>query len=213
MRNIYQIYQFFVYLVRKQIGGSLLTIQEAMQALNSGQLDAVETWFADYGVNQKIHDAIRQLRVYQPFTSDSSGMVTYPSDYLHSLGTPFTVYGSAVTNPTFKNEDEVAFALTSKLRPVDMENPMIVNTATGFSIYPQATQVGAYWYLRLPAAPVLGYTQNGREITYDQSTSTQLEFTDVYVNNILARALQYVGVNMSENEISAFANVYNKETT
>src|SRR6478752_2350091 len=146
-RNINEIYNFLVYIVRKQ-RGVMLSIPEAMQALDTGQLDSVETWFSQYGENQIIHDAIRKLRVYQPFTTDSSGFITFQPDYIHLFGAPFTIYGSTVTQMTFPEEDEFAFALTNQVRPVSNDYPIAMNTNNGLSIYPQQTQIGAYWYLR-----------------------------------------------------------------
>jgi hypothetical protein len=66
--------------------------------------------------------------------------------------------------------------------------------------------------LRRPATPVLGYTQSGRTVTYDPNTSTQLEFTDVYINNIISRALKFRSINMAEQDIQQFAQIQTQET-
>jgi hypothetical protein len=209
--SINYVYDFMRYIVKKQ-RGVMISIPEAMQALDTGQLDAVETWFSAYGETQQLHDAIRKLRVYQPFTSDNAGIVTFPDDYTHLIGTPFTIFGSSVTQVTFFEEDEFAFALTNQVRVVSNDYPIVVNVANGFSIYPQQLQIGAYWYLRRPATPILAVTTVGRTITYDPINSVQLEFSDSYINNIIGRSLVYVGVNMNEQDVSTFAEMYNKET-
>lgn len=210
-RNISNLYDFYLYIARKE-RNVLVTPAQFNSNLDAGQLDAVEEWFSGYGQNQKLHDALRQLRVYYQFTSNFAGFVTFPSDYIHLLGQPFTVTGSTVNRIDFVNEDELPFAITSQLRVLTNSYPIAVDTSTGFSIYPQQTQIGFFNYLRRPAQPVFGYTQVGRVITYDSTTSTQLEFSDVYVNHILALALRYVGVNLDEKGISDFANQYNQET-
>lgn len=211
MRNIFQLYQLYQYICRKQLG-VYSTIPEFNQNMDAGLLDAIEKWFSEYGVTQKIHDAIKPLREYQPFTSDSAGFVTYPSNYLHLIGTPFTVFGSSVTNGKFVQETEFAFALTSQLRGIDGDNPVYVDSSTGFSIYPQTTQTGAYWYLRRAASPTLVVTQVGRTITYDPVNSIQVELLENYWNNVLAHALKYQGVSMDENGVYQFAIEYQKET-
>jgi len=210
-RSINDLYNLYVYIVRKE-RGSFVSIPQFNANLDAGQLDCFEEWFKLYGANNSVHDALRVFRVYESFTSDGSGYVTYPSDCMHILGSPFTLYGSAVTNPKYVNEDELAFALTSQLRPVTNAYPIIIDSSTGFSIYPQTTQIGAYFYLRRPAVPNLSYTQSGRTITYDSATSTQLEWDEVYWNNILAKALRYAGINLGEEGILQFAENYNKET-
>jgi hypothetical protein len=209
--NINDIYNQMIFIVRKE-RGVFVTIPEAMQTLDNAQLEAVEEWFSTYGTTQIIHDAIRKLRVQKSFTSDSTGLVTFDSDYLHMIGGAYTVSGSTINNVRFLNEDELALALKSQLRPVSTSNPIAIDSSVGFRLYPAATQAGFYNYLRRPATPVLGYTQSGRNITYDPNTSTQLEFTDVYINNIISRALKFWGINMAEQDIQQFAQLQTQET-
>jgi hypothetical protein len=209
--NINDIYNQMIFIVRKE-RGVFVTIPEAMQTLDNAQLEAVEEWFSTYGTTQIIHDAIRKLRVQKSFTSDSTGLVTFDSDYLHMIGGAYTVSGSTINNVRFLNEDELALALKSQLRIVSTSNPIAIDASVGFRLYPAATQAGFYNYLRRPATPVLGYTQSGRNITYDPNTSTQLEFTDVYINNIISRALKFWGINMAEQDIQQFAQLQTQET-
>jgi hypothetical protein len=183
-----------------------------MQTIDNAQLEATEDWFSQYGVTQIIHDAIRKLRSQVQFTSTSDGQVVFASDYLHMIGNPYTVTGSTINAVRFVNEDELPFALTSQLRLVSTSKPIAKDTSVGFQIYPQSTQTGFYNYLRRPATPVLGYTQTGRTITYNPNTSVQLEFTDVYINNIIARALKFWGINMAEQDIQQFAQLQTQET-
>lgn len=210
-RDINNLYNFYQYILRKE-RGVFCTPTEFNANMYAGILDAVNEWFAPYGEDQILHDALRPIRVYYQFTSDSSGFVTYPNNYIHILGSPFSVTGSTVNQIKFVNEDELPFALTSQLRAVTNTYPIAVDTNVGFSIYPQQTQIGFFNYLKLPDAPIFGYTQVGRVITYDVSTSVQVQFSDIYVNNIIAKALRYAGVNMDEKGVSDFANQYNQET-
>ena len=209
--NINDVYNQMIFIVRKE-RGVFVTVDEAMQTLDNAQLEAVEEWFSTYGTTQIIHDAIRKLRVQKSFTSDSTGLVTFDADYLHLIGGAYTVSGSSINNVRFLNEDELALALKSQLRAVSTSNPIAIDASVGFRLYPAATQSGFYNYLRRPATPVLGYTQTGRTITYNSGTSTQLEFTDVYINNIISRALKFWGINMAEQDIQQFAQIQTQET-
>jgi len=209
--NIYDIYNQMLFIVRNE-RGVFVTVDQAMHTLDNVQLEAVEEWFSTYGTTQIIHDAIRKLRVQKSFTSDSTGLVTFDADYLHLIGGAYTVSGSSINNVRFLNEDELALALKSQLRAVSTSNPIAIDASVGFRLYPAATQSGFYNYLRRPATPVLGYTQAGRTITYNSGTSTQLEFTDVYINNIISRALKFWGINMAEQDIQQFAQLQTQET-
>jgi hypothetical protein len=200
-----------VFIVRKE-RGVFITIPEFESTLDNAQIEAVADWFELYGTTQKIHDAIRKLRVQVQFTSTSDGQVSFASDYLHMIGGAYTVTGSTINSIRFVNEDEVALALRSQLRPVSTSAPIARDSSTGFQIYPQSTQTGFYNYLKRPVKPVYGYTTTGRTITYDNATSTQLEFTDVYINNIISIALKFWGINMAEQDIQVFAQNQTQET-
>jgi len=209
--NLNEIYNFMVFIVRKE-RGVFVTISEFESTLDNAQIEATSGWFELYGITQKIHDAIRKLRSQVQFTSASDGQVNFASDYLHMIGGAYTVTGSTINTIRFVNENEVSLSLKSQLRPVSTSLPIAKDTATGFQIYPQVAQTGFYNYLRRPAKPVFGYTTSGRTITYDSATSTQLEFTDVYINNIISIALKFWGINMAEQDIQAFAQNQTQET-
>jgi hypothetical protein len=200
-----------VFIVRKE-RGVFVTISEFESTLDNAQIEATSGWFELYGITQKIHDAIRKLRSQVQFTSASDGQVNFASDYLHMIGGAYTVTGSTINTIRFVNENEVSLSLKSQLRPVSTSLPIAKDTATGFQIYPQVAQTGFYNYLRRPVKPVFGYTTSGRTITYDSATSTQLEFTDVYINNIISIALKFWGINMAEQDIQAFAQNQTQET-
>lgn len=212
-RNINDIYNLMVYIVRKE-RGNFPTVAEAMAALHAGQLSVYEKYFASYGATQIIHDAITLFKTTYGFTADTTGKATYPSDYLHTLIT-YTTSGSTIYKIKMVQEDELADAINSALRPISLTKPIgrqisIVTSlspyiiATGLQIYPQQTQSGVLIYMRQPAYPVLAYTQTGRTITYNSSGSTQLEFTDIYIDEIIGAALGYLGINMDESAIAQF---------
>lgn len=210
-RTIENIVDFIQYIARKE-RGVFITRDEATANLDAGQMDAFEFYFSLYGVNQSVHDALRPFRVYYQFTTDAAGFVTFPDGMLHLLGQPFTVTGSTVNRIEFVNEDELPFLLTSQLKAPSTTYPIAVDTATGFSIYPQSLQIGYFNYLKRPTAPVYAVTQSGRTITYDAANSVQLEWEDNFINNIIARSLKYIGINMAEQDIYNFAEQYNSET-
>ena len=201
-----------LYLVRKN-RGVFVTPQEAMAALDNGQMIKFEDDFKMYGIDQTIHDSLRNFKVtnYQ-FTSNSGGVVVFPDGYQHLFNGVFTVTGSTVNAVNFLNPDELPYALTNQLRKVTTSNPVAIDNGTGFIIYPQSVQIGFYSYLKRPAVPVYGYTQIGRDVVYDPLTSVQLEWEDAYLNSVVAKSMQFLGVNMDESGIVAFSNQYNQET-
>lgn len=210
-RTIDEIYQLMQFVIRKQLG-SFVTIPEATEALRAAQLDRFEFDFKQYQINQVVVDALSPFKVRTQFTSASDGEVTVPANYQHLIGGVFTVTGSTVNTVRFINDDELGDALTNQLRPVSTSRPIAVDSANGFQLYPQSQQTGFYSYLRIPNTPVYAYTQVGRVITYDAANSVQLEYYDVYIDNIIARALSYLGVNLDERGVQEFAQLQEQQT-
>lgn len=210
-RTLENLYDFYRYIVRKE-RGVFVTTQQFTANLDTGQMDAVAEWFAPYGSTQVLHDALRKIKTYTPIFSDIFGYVTLPTNYIHLLGTPFIVNGSTVVELNFVNESEFVFALNSQQRPVSTAAPIAFDTLNGFKMFPEATYQMWLNYLKRPNTPVYGYTQVGRTITYNPLTSTELEFSDIYFNHIIAKALKYAGINMNEEGVYKFADQYEKET-
>lgn len=212
MRSIFNIYELMRSIVRKE-RGIFITPSDAMAYLDAAQLEKFEADFTLYGKDQTLHDSLMPFKVTnQQFTSASDGKVTFPDDYQHFLDDLFTVMGSTINKCTNIKETEKAQALTSQLRPVTTSNPLWESSADGIQLYPQTTQTGFYSYLRRPATPVLAFTQAGRVQTYDAAGSTQLEWQDNFINNIIARALAYWGVYMDEDKMVQFSQLKQSQT-
>lgn len=210
-RNINDIVTLMWFIERKE-RGTFTTSEQLCMLLNTGQLEVYEDFFSEYGKTQRIHDALNPFKTKYPFTSGSDGMVSLPSDYLHLLPDVYTITGSTVNPVRFLNEDEWVLAIDNQLRPVSTSAPIAKDYGRGFKLYPVTVQLGFCTYLRIPAVPVFGYTQAGRTITYDPNTSTQLEWDDVYVNKIIAKALGYLGINLGEQDITEFGLLKDQQT-
>lgn len=208
-RNINDIHEIVRFIEKKE-RGSFTTDSQIDMLLNAGQLEVYEDYFKLYGVTQVVNDAINIFKVNYQFTSAADGTVTLPANYLHLLPNVFTVSGSTVNNVRFVNEDEWVNAITSQLRPVTLTKPIAKDYGNGFNLYPQSQQTGFLTYLRIPAVPIFGYTQVGRVITYNPATSTQIEFEDVYIDKIIAKALGYLGINLAEKDITEFGMIKDK---
>ncbi len=220
-RNIFEIYTLIMDIARKQ-RGVFISIPNFNTYAVAGQLESYQEYRKLYGATDDLHDAIQPFKVLRnPFTSSSSGLVTYPSNYSNQLAGYFSIYGSTVCPITFLNPDQIPDAITNQLRAVTLSDPIAEDYAfrnsdgtitKGFQLYPMQTQIGFYSYLRLPEQPVLAVTQVNRVITYDPLNSVQFEFSDTYMNNVVSKILKYVGINMAEPEIQAFAQSQQEET-
>lgn len=169
-----------------------------------------------YGVSQKISDSLSPFKKIAAFTSDVDGIVSLPVDYVHLLSLNTSEVnadaGRAVLRPVqILNEDEIIERLESQVCPVSVSDPIgIINGAKKIQLFPAAVQVGKIFYMRRPVAPVYGYTQVGRVITYDSLTSTQLEWDEPNINTVMIKALQFLGINLSSSDLVQILNEKDK---
>jgi len=172
-----------------------------------------------YGESQRIDDALSTFKAKYTFTnvSSPSGVVTLPSDYMHLLSCYTTVYNNQIgrnvyTGVQVLSEEELIERLESQVIPVSVDDPIaIMNNQNKIQLFPEQGQTGGVYYLRRPAIPVFVYTQSGRTITYNQAGSTQLEWRDFDVNNVISIALSYYGLNLSSAEVMQFAQLKTQE--
>lgn len=112
------------------------------------------------------------------------------------------------------NEDEVANRLNSQIDPVNITSPIGEIIGLGqIQLFPQQNLYdGNVVYMRRPLKPVYAYTViGGRVIEYDADNSTQLEWRDSDITIILLKGLSSIGINLSDQEVSSFAEAKSQE--
>jgi len=127
----------------------------------------------------------------------------------------FTQNGRETYYPVkMTNEDERSNKLNSQIDPPIPTAPLGEITAPRtIRLYPANTNyIGSVSYMRRPKKPVYGYNVvGGRNIVYDPINSVQLEWRDTDINMILIKALLSVGINLSDAEISQFAEMKSQQ--
>lgn len=170
---------------------------------------------ASYGESQRIDDALSVFKDKYTFANIDTpgGVITLPANYQHLLSLYTTVYNATLSRNVYSgvqvlNEEELIERLESQVIPVTPDDPIaIMNKQNKIQLFPESPATGGVYYLRRPAVPNFVYTQSGRTITYNQGGSTQLEWRDIDVQNIIVIALSYYGLNMSSADIVQFAQV------
>lgn len=171
-----------------------------------------------YGESQRVDDALSPFKVKYTFTGGGSpvnitsgGVVTLPSNYMHLISMYTTVYNATLSRNVYSgvqvlNEEELIERLESQVIPVSIDDPIaIMNSSNQIQLFPEQAQTGGVYYFRRPAVPVFAYTQSGRTVTYNQGGSTQLEWRDYDVSNIISIALSYYGLNLGAQDVVQFA--------
>lgn len=176
------------------------------------QIEVFERLYAKYGEMQEEQDGLAPFKVYAPFTSDTTGVVVYPSDYAHLIAVTTTTYDNARQVPVshkvqFVQEDKLSDALDNQVRIVSILRPIATNNSTSIVLFPRVQQSGHISYFKLPIAPKLVYTLSGRTLTYNQPGSTQLLFPEMETKEIMLRTLGYLGLNINQADLIQFEQI------
>jgi hypothetical protein len=218
--TIEDVHKWINFIADKSID-NYFTSDEIDRSLDRAQIAYFNSEYSYYALAEKLQDSLSPFKVtYNFLTSDTpSGVITLTSDYMYMTGGYVTVVINGNTrNKSLKilSEDEVAYRLESKLRPVSTSKPFAtiygkVSGITLIQLYPKTSMAGTIFYLRRPAVPKFAYTQVGRVITYDPTNSVQLEWGESEIGEIMIRALEYLGVNAQDQTVAQFADLKSKE--
>lgn len=206
--TIQEIHNFILLLLNKHSAG-YVTPEEIDDALDRAQM-----WYFNklvgnieeyqpgrpiprvaYGMTSTIHDHLAPFKENSTTASNSSGVLSLPSDYMHLIA----IRKNSASVPVI-SEDELGIRLESYIfAPTSAEPVALINGKGTIKFYPEETHSTLSTdYLSRPTKPVFGYTQSGRTITYNSGTSTQMEWNEPALNAIIMRAVQYLGVNLED---------------
>lgn len=230
--NIKEIHDIILFYLNKQQQG-FVSHEEIDAVLDRGQMSIFNMYHANpkiytipgdkgsfgYGDNLRMDDSLSPFKKTYTFTTGDTpgGVITLPADYMHMIAVSTTQYVSAlgrnVTNPVqILNEEELVERLESQVIPVSMDDPICIMSAQKkIQLFPDQPQSGKVYYFKRPAVPKFAYTQSGRTITYDAGNSTQLEWNEADINNIIIQALAYFGLNLQSADVVQFAQIKNQE--
>jgi hypothetical protein len=230
--NIRDIHNVILFYIDKEQNGSV-THEEIDIVLDRAQMARFNDLYANpskfrpdnqspvvgYGESQRINDALSPFKktyVFAPGTTPG-GVITLPSDYMYLISLSTSVYSNTLQRNITRavevnNEEELVLRLESQVCPVSLSGPIcIMNGNNQIQLFPDVPQSGKVYYFKRPAVPKFGYTQVGRTITYDSTTSTQLEWKDAEINNIISIALGYLGLNLKSEDLVQFGELKNQQ--
>lgn len=205
--NISEIHDF-IDLMTSQERGGFNTPAEIDSALDRASLTFFSFYRPKYAKDITAKEALSPFRVKYPFVTDGQGRITLTSGqlFVSLLSMEVEVYYSDTPssyNPTrtydvqFPNEDELAKRKNSHIDPPKATAPIADIVGVGwYNLYPQQVHSGNIYFLKRPDVPFYSYSQVGRVITYLPNSSTQLQWTEPYLNDVIFLALRYLGVNL-----------------
>ena len=185
-----------------------------------------------YGKHQKIHNYLSPFKVELDYTRDTytqsnqvgtnpDGIIVLPEDFLYLTG----IYSTSKKRIKIVNEDELADHLDSEILRPTSASPIAIfggkgGVVNGVSIegrrkiqlFPPSGLAVSIYFLRRPKQPALSYTMSGRKLVYAASSSVQMEWDDIAMEQlIIPRAIELIARNLKDNEQTQYS--VNKNTT
>lgn len=224
--TIKETHDFIQFILNKETGG-YVSPGEIDMALDRAQMEKFTELFGKvqeyqpgrpiprvaYGVTMRVHEDLSPFkRKFSITTSAADGLIPLVGisvageslDILHVVSVDVT-YNDEPYGVKFLTESEVANRRRSFINPPLQSNPIGVVRKDSIQLYPIAALATTTNVLVRPKKPLFAFTQDGRVITHDPTSSQDLEWRDDAVNDIISRALRYLGVNLSDAEVSQFA--------
>jgi len=155
-------------------------------------------------------------------TTDELAQAMYEALILNQYGYTMSVNDSTIyVNPRIDLLDSINSVDLTYVASEDADitlTPFIKISQTlpklyQIQLYPSTdSYTGNLYYMKRPVKPVYGYTiVGGRQIVYNPETSTQLQWRDTDIDTILLKALSSIGINLSDQEVSQFAELKSSE--
>lgn len=207
MATIQQLYDTTQFLINKY-DGSFMDNQEFLQAYNLGAMDYFNF------LTDKAYALMTQSGIYNTATNSDYYVTEALSPFVIdevSLPSPYTrpaLFGRMIYLRVAYNsasQGASAFAQRVELTELDsklnssidapiVEEPIYIETTNNFKIYPSG-QTGVW----------LSYYK--KPTSYTTVDSTNVEWNDTEINQVLFRTLGYLGINLKDPSIIQFGNI------
>ncbi len=201
--------------------------EEIDRALDMAGLDVFNDYFGNpkmhvpisgYGEHQAVNKVLSPFKEALEFTNVDTvdGILALPVDFVQPIAAYTTIYSNtlqrSITRPVQPiNEDELVKRLESQMIPVNTSNPIAVYNKDNMQLYPPVPQAGKLFYFRRPAKPHYAYTMVNRVETHDPGTSVDPEWDDTSMVSVVAKALIYLGANLSSEMAIQFGDMKDKQ--
>lgn len=161
-----------------------------------------------YTQNEIIRQRLTPLLYGYNLHIDSTGFSPYPDDF-QSVDAMWSYYG--YTKIKYVQQDSLASYYNSRIDPI-ANNPIYLIEQNGFRFFPNSLGMSKLNYVQTPPDIVWAYTlDSNQRPVYNPSASVQPIWYSTDLLTILANLLRMVGVNLSEQQVSTYAEEIKKD--
>jgi len=169
-----------------------------------------------YSKTLKINEDLRPFLKEEEVVVDSEGKSVFPTDYYY----PYDAFYKRVENgeevfttielvePQIEN-----YRRTSRVVTPTFYKPIAVPKADHIQFRPLNLRFATVQYLKIPADMIWGGTVSGTQEIYDAALSTQPEWGDAALNDIVSIALSYIGISVKDTEVQQYSELKQQQGT
>lgn len=217
--SVDEVYRLINYIIRKNQNGTIQPsdfnniINVAQTSYMNNLLGEFQKYIpgrpmapATFGQNEDIRQRLTPF-ITTPVTltiNGSTGVAPYPVDYIAQDAMYYGAYNRRVK---YIQQDRLDSHLNSVINPI-ANSPVYLQVQEGLQFYPNNLGTAKFSYIRQPATITWGSTTDiyGRAI-YNAATSTDPQWYDLDMLDIVVRALSMVGVNLQLGAVQQYAQI------
>lgn len=153
------------------------------------------------GMGNNVNEPLARFMQTTPLTI-TSGSANVPSNLFRvvSMRTTDNVDISKIDHAKLANK------INSSIDAPTISKPCFNEIGSTYKFYPTSLTAANLTFIRLPIAPVWGFTTVSGRPVYDATNSVQSEFGDADLNKIIMRAVGLVGISINDQLIIQAAN-------
>jgi len=170
-----------------------------------------------YSKTIKIGEDLRPFQVENQVTVDPlNGQSSFPVNYYYPYG---AFYNRVEDGKEIFTEIELVepqienYRRRSKVVPPTFYKPIVTPKSDVLQFRPFNVRFATIQYIKLPSEMIWGGTVSGTQEIYDPSLSTQPEWGDAALNDIISIALSYIGISVKDTEVQQYSELKQQQGT
>lgn len=138
------------------------------------------------------------------FLPTNANSASQPSDYIDAIAMNTSI-GGLMSKVNRVNLDDLPDYLKSTIDPPTATEPIYVELATGFNIYPVLATPVYLTYYNQPVTVVWNYTMTSGRPVYEPNGSVDFQWQSTEVYRLTSRVLFYMGLSARDTELEKAA--------
>lgn len=166
-----------------------------------------------FEITKRITEDLRRFKVIMgweeetPLVVDSKGNASYPADYYYPSVMSYNLIKDKIYEREieFLSDAEFTKRTTSFSEKPTEWFPVVNLQSSNIRIFPKSINLTNFIYLRLPIKPFYAVKTDRGFVEYDSAKSTELEWNDISIIDIISLLLSNIGISIKSGELLAYS--------